>query len=109
MEYVITSSFNEEANLWDVELSGEFDIFNSAELKSMLTDLTKEHAVDLRVDCAKVRFLDSTAMGSLVAVLKNVKTYDGKMTLLGLNPNISRLFKITRLDRVFEIEGDSNG
>ncbi|MDR1688250.1 MAG: STAS domain-containing protein [Clostridiales bacterium] len=109
MDHSITSLYDEEGKVWNVELSGEFDIFNSSELKNSLSELVAEKNADLNLDCAKVKFVDSTALGSLVAVLKNVKAYGGKIVLSGLRPNILRLFKITNLDRVFEIAGDING
>ena len=109
MDHAITSSYEQESNCWNVELSGEFDIFNSVGLKSSLTELTKEKSSDLHIDFAKVTFLDSTALGSLVAVLKNVKSYEAKILLKNLKPNLLKLFKITNLDRVFEIAGDTDG
>lgn len=109
MDYAITSSYNQEGNYWNVALFGEYDIFNSSELKKTLIELTKEKNLDLHLDCAKVTFMDSTALGSLVAVLKNVKAYEGTIVLKNLKPNLYKLFKITNLDRVFEIAGDVNG
>jgi len=109
MEHTVNGSYNDEGKHWDVELSGEFDIFNSNELKTSLTEFTKEKNADLHLNCSKLTFLDSTALGSLVAVLKNVKSYEGRIIIKNLKPNLYRLFKITNLDRVFEIVGDTNG
>lgn len=109
MDHAITSSYDQEGNCWNVSLSGEFDIFNSSDLKKTLTELSKDNSSDLHLDCSKVTFMDSTALGSLVAVLKNVKSYDGTIVLKNLKPNLYKLFKITNLDRVFEIAGDING
>jgi anti-sigma B factor antagonist len=109
MDQAVQSAINTKDNCWDIALSGEFDIFNSSELKKTLTDLTKEKPLDMHIDCENITFLDSTALGSLVAVLKSVKSYEGKMLLKNLKPNVYRLFKITNLDRVFEIAGDTKG
>jgi len=51
--------------------------------------------------------MDSTSIGALVSVLKNVKTYGGKVVLKKLRPNLLKLFRITNLDKVFEIGGEA--
>ncbi|MDR2904203.1 MAG: STAS domain-containing protein, partial [Clostridiales bacterium] len=87
---------------------GEIDIFNSNNFKEKLLALAAENPRDLRIDCANLKYMDSTALGALVAVLKNVKLYDGTVFLSNLKPNLTKLFKITNLDKVFIIEGDTN-
>ena len=108
MDYGISHEFCEANNCWEVKLSGEFDIFNSTNLKSELGQLTEQKNVDLVLDCAELDYMDSTAIGSLVSVLKNVKTYGGKVVLKNLKPNLLKLFRITSLNKVFEIEGEPN-
>ena len=106
MDYNISHFYNEADNIWEVTLSGEFDIFNSTSLKSELNELIDKKHADLMLDCAGLDYMDSTAIGSLVAVLKHVKTYGGKVVLTGLKPNLLKLFRITSLNKVFEIEGE---
>jgi len=108
MDYGISHEYNEDNKTWDIKLSGEFDIFNSVNLKTELNDLVGQKSVDLVIDCASLDYMDSTAIGSLVAVLKNVKTYGGKIVLKELKPNLLKLFKITSLNNIFEIEGENN-
>ncbi|GHU52798.1 hypothetical protein AGMMS49975_09370 [Clostridia bacterium] len=106
MEYNITPSYNEEENVWFVTLVGEFDIFNAAELKAKLNDLVAEKQINLVLECSNLVFIDSTVLGNLVAVLKNVKAYDGKISLKNLRPNVSKIFKITNLNKIFVIDGE---
>jgi len=108
MDFSIVSTFDQEKKLWSVEISGEVDIFNSAEMKKKLTDLINEKNADMLMDCRNLEYIDSTALGALVGVLKNIKNYGGSMHLLNVKPNLVKLFKITNLDKVFIMEGDSN-
>ncbi len=108
MDFIIEHCYDSEKNAWLATISGEIDIFNSGEMKSKLLDLINEKNVDIYIDCKKLEYLDSTALGALVAVLKNVKAYGGEMHLLGIRPNLKKLFKITNLDKVFIIEGEHN-
>ncbi|MDR2903143.1 MAG: STAS domain-containing protein [Clostridiales bacterium] len=108
MDYTFNHEFNDARNCWDIKVAGEIDIFNSNEFKEKLLTLAAEKPRDLRIDCSNLKYMDSTALGALVAVLKNVKLYDGTVFLLNLKPNLTKLFKITNLDKVFIIEGDTN-
>ena len=44
----------------------------------------------------------------LVALLKKVKAFSGKVSLKNLMPNVNKVIKITNLDKLFIIEGDVN-
>ena len=106
MNYHVSSRYDEEQRRWRVDLSGEVDIFTSPEFREYLLLLTDKAESDMTINCARLEYLDSTALGSLVSVLKRVRSYSGRMALAGLKPNIAKLFKVTSLDKVFDIEGD---
>jgi len=104
----ITHVYNDENDVWDVKLTGEFDIFNSSVLKDALNTIIGEKKASLCIDCESLHYMDSTSIGVLVSVLKNVKTYDGAVALKNLKPNLVKLFRITNLNKVFEIEGEAD-
>lgn len=56
----------------------------------------------LVLDFARVDFIDSSCLGSLVSLLKAA---NGKSTLVlcSLNSNIKNMFSLTRMDRVFTL------
>jgi anti-sigma B factor antagonist len=101
MDYVITSAYDEREQRLDVTLTGEVDIFNSAELKKNLTELLAKHDAHLYLHCEKLSYIDSTALGALVAVMKTVKSNGREMHLVAVKPNLLKLFRITNLDTVF--------
>jgi len=108
MDYDISFVYDEQKGAWEAKLKGEFDIFNSTNLKAELNGLIEQKKADLILDCADLIYMDSTAIGAMVAVLKNVKTYGGKIVLRELKPTLLKLFRITNLNKVFEIEGEPN-
>jgi anti-sigma B factor antagonist len=59
----------------------------------------------VRVDLTDVDFLDSTGLGVLVGALRRAHTGGGEVVLAGARPNVAKVFQITGLDKVFEIEG----
>lgn len=108
MDYSLTTEYNNNMNRWDVKISGEVDIFSCEEFKSTLLELIAEKKIDLQLDCKELVYIDSTTLGALVSIMKEAETYNGKVSLINVRPNIIRLFKITNLDKVFSIEGDDN-
>jgi len=108
MDYVLDSFFDQEKKRWSVSIGGEIDIFNSSEMKKSLTDLISQKNTDMVLDCKYLDYIDSTALGALVGVLKNVKSYGGSIYLRNVKPSLSKLFKITNLDKVFLLEGDNS-
>lgn len=105
MDIIISHRFDEDKRCWDVAVGGEIDIFNSADFKNSLLEMLAQHPGDLTLDCDKLEYIDSTALGALVTVLKHVKSNGGQMYLKKIRPNLTKLFKITNLDKVFIIEG----
>lgn len=108
MDFRIESVYDEAKNRWCASLFGEVDVFNSVDMKKKLVELINEKNIDLYVNCRSLEYIDSTALGALVAVLKSVKSYGGEMHLLNVKPNLCKLFQITNLDKVFILEGDVN-
>lgn len=108
MDYSMQSKYNEKDNSWLISVVGEIDIFNSQDFKTTLFKLIDEKEVNIRIDCENLKYIDSTGLAALIAVLKRTKEYNGEITLLKPKANLEKLFKITNLDKVFIIEGDEN-
>lgn len=108
MDFLIETTCNESENYWLISVSGEIDIFNSAEFKKTLLELLEEKQLNIKIDCINLSYIDSTGLGALIAVLKKATSYGGKIYLKNVKPSLSKLFKITNLDKVFLIEGDTN-
>jgi anti-sigma B factor antagonist len=55
-----------------------------------------------------VEHLSSAALGALITVNTKVKARDGQLRLSDIRPQILEVFRITRLDRLFEIHGTAD-
>ena len=106
MDYSIQTLFNDEKNCWEVTVTGEVDIFNSQDFKSCLVDLINDKKANIILNCSELHYMDSTALGALVGVLKNAKSHNLEISLIHVKPNLLKLFKITNLDKIFILEGD---
>jgi anti-sigma B factor antagonist len=86
-----------------VELQGEVDIYSAPQFKEALLQGIDEGAQRVIVDLAKVTFIDSTALGVLVSGAKRVRPQNGTLDIVCADENITRIFEITGLDRIFGI------
>ena len=63
-------------------------------------------AKTLLMDLKETTFVDSSGLGTLVAVLKKVRSSDCEMVVCSINPQVRMLFELTSMDRVFQIFED---
>lgn len=74
------------------------------ELESELQDrLSAYGASGWVLDFSQTRFLVSRVLSVLIEHHKKVAASGGRLVLCGLNTNLRRVFKVTRLDEVFPI------
>lgn len=65
--------------------------------------LAATHTI-LEVDLAGTTFLDSTGLGALISLHKEMCSRGGQMRIVNPSPVTVQLFELTRLHRVFEIQ-----
>lgn len=54
-------------------------------------------------DMHDTEYLDSSALGALVTILRDVKNYGGEIRLANLNQTLKTLFKLSKLESMFKI------
>lgn len=62
---------------------------------------------DLLLSFKGVEHLSSAALGMLITLKKKVEENNGKLKLSDINPQIFEVFKITRLNKVFDIHSSA--
>ena len=87
-----------------VFLTGEVDAYTAPKLRETLIPLTEEKAVEIVIDLTGVDYIDSTGLGVFIGALKSSHNHSSSIKLRGLSKRVARLFKITGLDEVLEIE-----
>jgi anti-sigma B factor antagonist len=86
-----------------IALSGEVDLYTAPEFKQQLLDVIGQGGKDVVVDFSDTTFIDSTTLGVLVGGVKRLRTSEGQLSLVCNDRNITKIFEITGLDRVFTI------
>src|SRR5215216_5538881 len=92
-------------NAYVIALAGEVDLYTAPEFKQQLLDVIGQGAKDVVVDFSDTTFIDSTTLGVLVGGVKRLRTNEGQLSLVCSDRNITKIFEITGLDRVFTIYG----
>ena len=86
-----------------IALAGEVDLYTAPEFKQQLLDVIEKGAKHVVVDFTDTTFIDSTTLGVLVGGIKRLRSNDGQLSLVCSDRNITKIFEITGLDRVFTI------
>ena len=88
-----------------IELGGEIDLYTAPEFKERMVQLIEGGKKQIVVDLSKATFIDSTTLGVLVGGVKRLRPAGGGLALVCTDQNITKIFEITGLDRVFPIHG----
>ena len=91
-----------------ISLAGEVDLYTAPEFKQQLLHVISEGAQNVIVDFSDTTFIDSTTLGVLVGGVKRLRSADGQLALVCSDRNITKIFEITGLDRVFTISPTRN-
>jgi anti-sigma B factor antagonist len=86
-----------------IELGGEVDLYTAPEFKERMVELIESGKKRIVVDLSEATFIDSTTLGVLVGGVKRLRPAGGSLALVCTDDNISKIFEITGLDRVFPI------
>ncbi|EGL35367.1 STAS domain-containing protein [Parvimonas micra] len=86
-----------------VDLQGDLDINSNKEFKEKVNSV--QGVKKITVNCENLSYIDSTGLGAFISIYKHIKEKGEKLVITGLKPHIKKIFLITDLDKVFEIEG----
>jgi anti-sigma B factor antagonist len=86
-----------------IALTGEVDLYTAPEFKQELLRVIGEGGKKIVVDFSDTTFIDSTTLGVLVGGVKRLRPEGGRLSLVCSDRNITKIFEITGLDRVFSI------
>lgn len=88
------------------EVDGQLIVGNRHELKrrtlAALADGTRRFVVDF----SRTEYIDSSGLGVLISLSKEVGAEGGELRLASLNEDLQTLFELTRLDTFFRISDD---
>jgi len=78
------------------------DAAGAISFKDRMRELVARGSGVVVLDLSRVRFLDSSGLGAVVAVMKLLGP-GRRLELAGLTPTVEKVFRLTRMDSVFVI------
>lgn len=74
----------------------------TVDLREKIYSLLKDDVRKIVLDLGKVRWVNSTGLGTFIAVMTSVKTKGGELRLASITDKVESLFVITQLSKVFK-------
>ena len=86
-----------------VRVEGQLIVGNRQELKQLVQDGLEAGERKFLFDFSQTGYIDSSGLGALVSIARNVRERGGELRLAGLNEDLRSLFELTKLDTLFVI------
>lgn len=81
----------------------DLGLANSNDLKKIIETELNNGNKFIALDLTELNSINSAGLGVLIGILNKVKVQNGTLKMLNINERILNIFKITKLDLVFEI------
>ena len=78
----------------------------TASLRDTIRELTEKGSGLILLNLSGVDFIDSAGLGELVRTHASIQHHDGQLKLVSPSRTVYDLLRVTKLDRVFDIEKD---
>ncbi|MBD3402657.1 anti-sigma factor antagonist [candidate division GN15 bacterium] len=93
----------EENGVAVLSLSGRLDLASGSQLKDEIKKYLEKNVTSIHLNLAKVEFINSSGLGSLVSIMKEIRLLKGRFTMSDLASYVREIFEITQLSHIFEI------
>ena len=101
-EFAVTTTVAGSAAV--VVVRGQADLHTAPELRNEIGDAIDAGSRGVVVDLTEATFIDSMTLGVLLGALKRLATVDGRLSIVCPDPHLRRVFEITSLDRVLDLQ-----
>lgn len=86
-----------------IKLKGDLDVYSEDEFKGFIEENLDENK-DLVIDLSDLDYLDSTGLGMFMNIYNSQKSKGKTVKIINAKDNIKKLFKITDLTALFDME-----
>lgn len=93
----------------EVNVCGEIDAYTAPKLRESLFQLLEKEDIEMVINLENVVYMDSTGLGVFVGVFKKIRSNQGELKIIGLTDRLKRLFEITGLADIMDINGKIEG
>lgn len=105
---VAVNSFEIELRMTDgravLDLHGDVDAYTGQRLTEYIDAAVTEHAGDVHLNLAKVRFVDSSGIAVFVAAAKRLRERGDQLVVRAPQASVAKIFEITGVDKLVKLE-----
>src|SRR5215212_9939355 len=88
-----------------VHVDGQLTVSTRLAFRQRLLDQLERGERKLLVDFRETAYIDSSGLGVLVSAAKKARERGGDLRLANLSLDLKELFRLTKLDALFTLEG----
>jgi anti-anti-sigma factor len=97
-------TITEEGNQIIATFDGRLDTVAAQQISETINPLLEHADQTIVLDCEKMPFISSSGLRLFLKIRKEVEAKGGKMLLKSVCSDVMQVFKMTKLDSVFEIQ-----
>jgi anti-sigma B factor antagonist len=84
-------------------ISGNLDATTCIEVRDRFEEAVATTPESVLLDLSELRLIDSSGVGAIVSLFKRVRGAGGEFRIKGVNGQPLAIFKVLRLDKVFQL------
>lgn len=92
-----------EGERYSLTIVGAIDNAGVEQLKSAFEDLYSSEPSDVRLDLSSVTTINSSGIGKILMLYKNLRKEDGCLEIVGISDNLMEIFQLIKLDKIISI------
>lgn len=96
-------NITEEGNTITAAFDGRLGTVAAQQIAETIEPLMQHADQNILLDCEKMPFISSSGLRIFLKIRKEVAAKGGKMYLKNVCPDVMQVFKMTKLDGIFEI------
>jgi len=89
-----------------VRVKGDIYIDQADELSDTFKDIIEKGPNEVLLDLGGLKSITSSGIGKIVLLYKGLRKKSGVLKIKGVNDTIMEIFKIVKLDKLVEIQGE---
>ena len=97
-------TITEEGNQIVATFDGRLDTVAAQQIEETVTPMLEHADRTIILDCEKMPFISSSGLRIFLKIRKEAAAKGGQMYLQNVNADVMQVFKMTKLDGIFEIK-----
>lgn len=104
MEAGVHTSFSADKSVITIFIEGDFNFSLLSDFKKAYNNSNALAAETVIVDLSATATVDSSALGMLLGMQRDMNKSDGQIKVINCNDLVRKIFTMTHLDRKFNVE-----